>query len=1121
MLASLALAIGAAAYFSERHVTAVTPQSSLVAQIPQILAALALLMLLLGFAASLIALQRLRRGARALSQCMINAVPYTQNAPAQARGFPQELHRLEELFDEMNAHLRAQTEILDQVCELSSLGVWTILPDLQSVRASSKIRGILGLSEENEVVQLDALRERIVPEDRTAFDSALERAVKERRMTDVEFRALNTKGEVRVFWARTGLDGAVPNNAGEISGVIQDITDRRHKETALVRTRRLERLAGKVARVGGWRYDVETGKLSGTREMINNADVESGGPVSLDEMFARIRDDEHRGRIQRSFWICVGVGTSFDEIFRYERSNGTETWLRVIGEAERDQSGTITGVYGATQDVGDLIAARRTSDDIRSLLRTTLDTLSDGFVIHDCKGTIQYMNRKAHSILGVPDLDLVGGNIWQDIPSTIGSQLGQVITEALETEESKRFEDEVPTPEHCANISVHPTATGVAIYLNDVTEEHEVRSQLRLLGVAIAQVSDVVMITDASSTDPSGPRVVFVNEAFQDRTGYSQDEILGETLDKLRGPETEPDRVKDIQDAIRARVSLRTELTNYRKDGTPFTVEMNITPLFDASGECTHFVAVQRDTTERQENEERLRRREEQFRLASLASQDVIWDWDIQTGVIWNSNNSDAFIGPISHWHVDNFPDGRIEDALERIHPDDRSKITKSLDAALAGGADTWHAEYRAKGRDDSWRDIADKAFIVRDDDGAPRRVVGAMSDVTDFRRMDAQLHQSQKLEAVGQLTGGIAHDFNNLITIILGNCDLLLDDIGEDSPLRPLLQSVEDAAERAARVSSDLLAFSRRQPIELRPTDINELIRRSASLFKQAVDASIVIHYDLTDSPTVAYVDPDKLESALLNLVINAFAAIPDQGTITFRTRTTGNMVNDLDSDNESGEYVQIDVIDDGSGMAAEVAQRAFEPFFTTKDPGAGTGMGLSLVYGLMMQSHGHASIASEPGKSTTVTLRLPVAHEPKHEEPTEIVYLPRAGQGRRILVVEDEAELRTFVGAVLTKVGYRIQEVENGAIALELLETDGEFDLIVADIVMPGGVNGAQLAQQAQEMYPQIRILFTSGYTQNAFPKERHVPRDIPILYKPFRRNELIEKVEDALANEADTES
>ena len=786
--------------------------------------------LLLALAVSLVVLLRQKRHLRIILRNMRDAAPREiQDALAHTRDASSDLDRLSALFHEMIGLVEAKTAALDRACALAGLGTWTILPDLKSFHASSHIRALLGFPEDDRIVQLGAVRQRIVPEDRAAFDGALNCAVTDRQKTVVEFRAFDADENIRMFRAETGPHGAVPGEAQEaISGVIQDITDLRHSEAELERSRWLETKAGEVARLGAWRYDITARDVTFTHEAAKLVEAENDQSLQIEDAIARFEDEDDRERIERGFWTCVGAGTRFDEIGRFRRLDGTDTWLRVIGEAERDQSGTIKGVSGAIQDVAELVSAKSATDQVRTLLEATIDTLSDGFVIHECDGTIRYMNQEAYRILGMPGPDLIGSDIRTILPEGIDPLFEKTINEALATGKSQSFEGEIVRPGHWINVAVLPTRAGVAIYLEDVTSGRETRARLRLLDAAVAHLNDVVMITDVTSIDTSGPRVVFVNNAFETMTGYSKEEILGATPRILQGPDTEQERLDKIRSAIASRHSLRTELTNYRKDGGVYTVAIHINPLFDEAGTCTHYVSVQRDTTERREREQRLAAREEQFRLASMASNDIIWDWDMRTGELWNSENSAMEFWPMRHANVDAPLESRLENTLERIHPDDRLKFTESLDAALAGNMQTWRCEYRLTGPDGAWRHMTDKAFILRGDDGTPRRMVGAMSDVTDLKSLDAQLHQSQKLETVGQLTGGIAHDFNNLLTIILGNCDILMDDIDTDSALRPLLKSIEDAAENGARVSNDLLAFSRRQPLEPQPTDVNDLIRRS-----------------------------------------------------------------------------------------------------------------------------------------------------------------------------------------------------------------------------------------------------------------------------------------------------
>jgi PAS domain S-box-containing protein len=552
------------------------------------IAAALMLALLLGLAAALVVLLRVERRVRATLRQLRDAAPAGgRDVTVQPDAVLDDLHRTSEAFDDMNARFRAQAAVLDQACELAGLGTWVLLPDLQSVRISSHMGRIMGVPDDDEVVRIDALRERILPEDRAAFEDALKSAIQTRRMTEVEFRARDAVGDTRIFRARTGPGGAVPEDReGVISGVIQDITGIRHNETELARSLRLEHQAGEAARIGGWTYEIATRTLRTTQETSDLVGAEREQTLDIEDVIARFEDADERTRMERGFWTCVGAGTRFDESAGFRRLDGTETRLRVIGEAERDATGTIIGVYGTLQDVGELTLAKSASAAFRTLLGATLDALTDGFVICDGDGRIAHMNRRAHVLLGVADQNLVGRDIRQALPDGIDPQVEHAVKDALVAGDNRNFESEISAPGQWVDVTVRATPAGVAIYLEDVTETRASRARLRLLDAAVGQIDDVVLITDAT-----GPRVVFGNEAFTRMTGYAPDEILDATPRILQGPGTERDRLDEIAEAIAARRPLRTELTNYRKDGSRFTVELDILPLFDAAGTCTHFAS--------------------------------------------------------------------------------------------------------------------------------------------------------------------------------------------------------------------------------------------------------------------------------------------------------------------------------------------------------------------------------------------------------------------------------------------------------------------------------------------------------------------------------------------------
>jgi PAS domain S-box-containing protein len=393
--------------------------------------------------------------------------------------------------------------------------------------------------------------------------------------------------------------------------------------------------------------------------------------------------------------------------------------------------------------------------------------------------------------------------------------------------------------------------------------------------------------------------------------------------------------------------------------------------------------------------------------------------------------------------------------------------------------------------------------------------------DVTNQIDAEMRLRQAQRLEALGQLTGGVAHDFNNLLTVILGNAEFLADELEGNTDLRGLALSIQHAAERGAGLNNRLLAFARRQALEPKVTEVNMLIGGMDPLLRRTLGEHIEIETVRGGGLWRALVDPAQLEAALLNLCINARDAMPQGGRLTIETANTH-----LDrayaahhDEVVAGQYVMIAVTDTGSGMTPEVIARAFEPFFTTKDVGKGSGLGLSMVYGFAKQSGGHIKIYSELGQGTVVKLYLPRTLQPQHEVPTPSIAHARGGT-ECILLVEDDDLVRDHVSDQLRTFGYRVVAVANGPEALEALRQIADFDLLFTDVVMPRGLNGRQLAAQARLLRPSLPVLFTSGYTENAIIHHGRLDPGVHLLPKPYRREELGQKVREVL-DEARTEA
>jgi len=517
-----------------------------------------------------------------------------------------------------------------------------------------------------------------------------------------------------------------------------------------------------------------------------------------------------------------------------------------------------------------------------------------------------------------------------------------------------------------------------------------------------------------------------------------------------------------------------------------------------------------RDVSEERAREEDRKLSQQRFEIVARTTSDVVYDWDLANNRLWWNDGMQTVMG---------YAQGQLPAGLEswtaRIHADDHDRVLQSIDEAIAGGAEEWSAEYRFLRADDSVATVLDRGVIIRAEGGEPTRMVGSMIDVTETRRLEGELRQAQRLEAIGQLTGGVAHDFNNLLTVILSNAELLEDALHDRPTLLRIAQLSRHAAERGGELTSRLLAFSRRQPLTPEPIDVGDLITSMAPLLRRALGDEIQIVLRADPAAPAALADAAQLENAILNLCINARDAMPEGGAIGIDMGSVG--VDAQVSDLDRGAYVWLCVADTGAGMDAATLARAFEPFFTTKAAGKGSGLGLSMVYGFAKQSKGKVEITSSLGRGTSVKLWLPSADKAcsapsRRTAANDGAHIESGSE--RILLVEDNDLVRAHVASMLEQLGYEVTSAADGHEALRKLEACASFDLIFTDMFMPHGVSGVEVALEARKRFPSIKILLASGDPENASLRKERLGPDMPLLLKPYRRATLAAALRSLLA-------
>jgi PAS domain S-box-containing protein len=642
----------------------------------------------------------------------------------------------------------------------------------------------------------------------------------------------------------------------------------------------------------------------------------------------------------------------------------------------------------------------------------------------------------------------------------------------------------------------------------DITERKRAEEQLRVQATALDAAANAIVITDHTGTIQS------VNPAFTALTGYTAQEAVGQNPRILKGGNHDEAFYRNLWQTISSGQVWRGEMTNRRKDGSLYPEEMTITPLRNADGTIARYIAIKQDITARKELEAQMERlRTEHALILNSIGEGVHWI-DVDGRIKFENPAAAKMLG----YEVSELIGKPAHSTMHHTRADGAAYLQSEcpIYATLKDGAVRRVTDEVFWRKDGSSFAVEYICTPIYDKNGRSGGSVVIFTDSTARKRLEAQLFQSQKLETVGKLAGGVAHEFNSILTAIIGQSELILADLPSGHPLFQNAAGIRRAAERAATLTRQLLAYGRRAFLRPESLDLNQVMAGTEGMVRQLMGGDVDMRIVPAEDLRAVKADAGQIEQVIMNLAMNARDAMPNGGKFTLETANVSFDQERVGRDPElkPGDYVMLAITDTGTGMSAEVKARAFEPFFTTKGVGQGTGLGLSTCYGIIKQSGGHISVYSEPGRGTTFKIYLPQV-ELQTKIPLQRLDSPDLPRGTEtILLVEDDPALREMAATLLRRLGYTVLAAANGieALSLKPQRDSGPIDMLFTDVVMPH-MSGKELSERVRALYPHTRTLFTSGYTENAIVHQGVLNPGVTLLQKPFTPSALAHKLREVL--------
>ena len=891
------------------------------------------------------------------------------------------------------------------------------------------------------------------------------------------------------------------------------LTDAKIKDQELEKAHERIRLANESAKLGIWDLDLVDNHLTWDDRMFQMYGISPDEFTGAYEAWQKGVHPDDVERASLEVEKAISSGEPFNSEFRVVWPDGQVRYLKASATVIQDESGQAVRMIGINFDVTEM----KQDEDALRRMQFAIDSASVATYWIEPNANFLYVNDAACNALGYTKSELLTMNVHD-----IGPEFPTEVWPAHWKDLQERKSFTILTTHLTKNGHIFPVEINVnyvefddkeynVAFATDITERMKTEEALRESEERYRRLTE-----NAADLiwriNPDG-QVLYVNSTVTQMLGYSVKEALEMTMEQYFSPASVISSEKAADEALASdpvRTNYQTEFEYRHKDGHYVPCEANVTIIMGENGQPLYFEGISRDITERKKADEKIHL--QALVLDQISDHVAITDLN---GVLTYVNQAQERIFHRNGKEL-------IGRTTEAYGEDPKHGATQKeiLEKTLKDGS--WHGEVVNKKPDGTSVVMNCRTEVIADKNDEPLCLVGISTDITEKKKtekakkqLEFQLQQAQKMESVGRLAGGVAHDFNNLLTGITGNIQLAQMDLGTDDPIYETLGEINDAADRAADLTRQLLAFSRKQIIEPKVINLNDLIKNMYKMLGRIIGEDIEIKFTPTKRLGQIKADPGQVEQIITNLSVNARDAMPNGGKLTIETT---NVSLDEDYCNlhphvKQGEYVRLVVSDNGEGMDQETQNNIFDPFFTTKEEGQGTGLGLATVYGIVKQHDGHIEVYSEIGEGTTFKVYFPLIRE-KAEAITRTSPLKDLPHGTEtVFIVEDESMVRNIAIKILTRLGYKVMSADDGTHALATIHDKAvSIDLLLTDIVMPK-MNGRELAEKLQKEYPEMKVLFSSGYTEDVIAHHGVLEEGLSFIGKPYTPQALAKKVREVL--------